>query len=73
MNKYSLGRPLALSMILMLGACSALDGVNVGANLPIGIGNIGVNTTVDTEPSGAPRSRTNPPQTENEEDESGET
>jgi hypothetical protein len=60
----------ALSTILVasLPACSAMQGVNVGANIPLGgLVNVGVNTTInDQKPSPPPQQPADDPQDESE-------
>ncbi|MFK7915731.1 MAG: hypothetical protein AB8B93_17575 [Pseudomonadales bacterium] len=37
----------ALTLLIAIGGCTAFEGVNVGANIPIGgIGGVGVNKTI---------------------------
>ena len=47
----------ALTIILAtsLGACAAMEGVNLGANIPIGgVINVGANKTIGEQPAPAP-------------------
>lgn len=47
---------LTLTLLIAMGGCTAFEGVNVGANIPIGgIGGVGVNKTIGQGQNPAPQ------------------
>ena len=46
-------RMLPIAVLSMLAGCSAMEGVNVGVNVPIGgVVNVGANKTIGEQPAG---------------------
>ena len=62
---------MMITSVVMLGGCSAMQGVNVGASIPIGgIGGVGVNKTIGSGKDPAtPRGRQDQPETSPSEEE----
>lgn len=59
---------LAFITIVMSG-CSAMDGVNIGANVPLGgIVNVGASTTIDSDRASKPAKKPSKPEPEESED-----
>lgn len=64
--RYTLIKSFPLVAAGLLAGCSAMEGVNVGVNVPIGgVVNVGANKTIGEQPSSG--STRKPPETESEE------